>query len=116
MDILLLLVFIYISMSVTWVLYLAVMSIKMERDELKAKGKSFTWQQKIFGYPTVAVMLLADVVFNVTVGSLLFLEPPTQLLFTSRCQKHMHRKDFRGRLARSFCKYLLDPFEIGGHC
>ena len=116
MDTLFFILFIYVSMSVMWVLYLAVMSLKMERDELKAKGKDFTWQQKIFGYPVIIIMLLADVLFNITIGSLLFLEPPTQFLFTTRCQKHMHRKGFRGNLARTFCKYLLDPFEIGGHC
>lgn len=106
----------YICMSAMWILYLAVMSLKLERDELKAQGRDFTLTQKIFGYPVLIVMIVADVVFNWVIGSILFVELPREFLFTSRCQRHMKDNSFRGKLARSFCKHLLDPFEIGGHC
>ena len=63
------------------------------------------------------VALVLDVVFNVTLGSLVFLELPERrrLTFTMRCKKHMADAGWRGRLARWVCEGWLNPFEAG-HC
>lgn len=66
----------------------------------------------IFGFA-----LALDIVFNVTVGTLLFLELPQlrRLTFTMRCKSWMHNQSWRGRIARWVCDGWLNPFEAG-HC
>lgn len=61
--------------------------------------------------------LVLDVIFNVTVGTLAFLELPElrRLTFTMRCKKHMSADGWRGKLARWVCEGWLNPFEAG-HC
>ncbi len=63
------------------------------------------------------VALTLDVLFNVTVGTLAFLELPElrRLTFTMRCKKHMHDMGWRGDIARWVCHGWLNPFE-DGHC
>jgi hypothetical protein len=63
------------------------------------------------------VALVLDVIFNITVGTLAFLELPElrRLTFTMRCKKHMTATGYRGRLARWVCEGWLNPFE-DGHC
>jgi len=97
----------------TWGGYLSIMHLKSARDQ----GR-LTFGAKILGYPWLAIGLVADVLFNVIVGSLLFLEPPRELLFTSRVSRLNDSNSWRGKLARWFCRELLDPFDpdSDGHC
>lgn len=57
---------------------------------------------------------LLDVAFNMTIGSLVYLELPHELTFTSRCKRHKKRLDWRSDKAKWWCKQLnkFDP----GHC
>ena len=96
-------------MYITWTYYLAVMKLKLKRDELSIPAK-------IFGYPILWVGLLWDVLFNVVVGSLTFLEPPKELLFTARCNRHLQKLGWRQTVAMWWCSHFLDPFDEGGHC
>lgn len=97
-------------MVVTWVFYLAIMTLKRHRENL-------TTPAKFFAYPIIYLGLAVDVVFNVIAGSVFFLEPPKQLLFTGRVESHMHRTNWRGKLARWFCFHFLDMFDPDGkHC
>ena len=72
---------------------------------------------RVMSYAIVAVMLAFDVVFNLTVGSVLFLELPSTkaLTFTARCNTHLDDQNFRGEIARWVCNGWLNPFEPG-HC
>lgn len=71
---------------------------------------------KVLGYTYFVGFGLLDIALNVTVFTILFLEPPTTLTITNRCQKHMREDSWRGNLARWFCEKMLDPFQEGGHC
>lgn len=95
----------------TWGAYLSVMHLKVARDA----GK-LTPAAKALGYPWLAVGLVLDVVFNAVIGSLVFLEPPREWLFTSRVSRWNDEPGRRGDLARWICNELLDPFDAGGHC
>lgn len=103
--------FILLSIVLTWGLYLSVMHLKAARD-----AGRLTLGAKIFGYPWLALALVVDVLFNLVTGTLLFLELPRELLFTSRVSRWNDRPGWRGDLARWFCAQLLDPFDAGGHC
>jgi hypothetical protein len=70
---------------------------------------------RAMSYTLLGVMWVADLVFNVTVGSLVFLELPKTLMFTSRCSSHLKDEGWRGDLARWVCDGWLNPFEAG-HC
>lgn len=94
----------------TWGLYLAVMALKANKPKL-------TTAAKVFAYPLILVGILADTLYNLILGTILFLELPRQWLLTDRLQSHLHEDGWRGDLARWFCRNLLDPFDPRGrHC
>lgn len=108
------------SIQTTWTSYLAVMHLKEERERLVAEGKDFTKAQKFFGIPLIVRGLIIDVMMNILVGTVCFLEPPRydkkEFLFTGRVSRWNDKGGIRGDIARAFCADLLDPFEKGGHC
>ena len=101
---------VYVAMALMWLQYLAVMN-------LDGNKKRLTFIAKLWAYPILLAGLLSDVVFNVVLGSLMYLEIPREWLFTTRCERHLHADTWRGCLARWFCRNFLDPFDPdGGHC
>ena len=73
---------------------------------------------KILAAPWVVIGYALDVLVNVTVASLIFWEPPWELLVTTRLQRHIDaRYGWRHRRAQWICDHLLDPFDpTGNHC
>ncbi len=99
-------------LPVMWTLYLAVMHL----DTARRQGQ-LTTAAKVAGYPILFVGLAVDVLFNALWGSLLFLEPPREWLFTDRISRLNDAAGWRGRLACWICLELLDPFDPKGrHC
>jgi hypothetical protein len=68
-------------------------------------------------YVLLGVMIVADIGFNFTIGSALFLELPDirRPTFTQRCASHLDDDDWRGRIANYVCDGWLSPFE-SSHC
>lgn len=75
-------------------------------------------------YAILYFVLLWDVLFNILIGTLLFLELPElkRLTFTARCQKHLNTEDawkgkarYRYLVAAWVCEGWLNPSEPG-HC
>lgn len=100
----------YVLFCMTWIFYLAFMNLKDNRDKLTPGLKKIMT-------PWLVVGLALDVVFNVIYGTIVFRELPRELLFTSRCQRHLKKSSGRKlRVATWHCIRLLDPFEEGGHC
>lgn len=95
---------------ITWLLFLAIMSIKAAKDagRLTAGGR-------MFAIPVLAVGIAADVFLNVT-ATVPFVELPKEWLFTHRVSRHLNDANWRGTMSRWLCRNLLDPFEVGGHC
>ena len=98
---------------ITFLLYLAYVTLRVAHDNGKLKRAPIP--VRIVCYAILTAAVVCDAVFNVTLGSLLFLEPPRQWLFTERCALHRHEDGWRGRLARWVCEGWLNPFEAG-HC
>lgn len=108
----------YVAISLTalyslWVLFLAVMSLKRAYDD-----KTLSKPALIFGYPLLVVGLLVDLFVNVTVATLVLLEPPRELTVSDRLSRLVKgRKGWRKTGACWFCKHFLDVFDPSGvHC
>ena len=93
----------------TYIFYLAIMSLRKNKDKL-------TGASKVFGYQILFGGVMLDTLFNWTVGSLSFWEFPREFLFTARCDRWLRSETKRGKVARFYCIQLLDPFDINGHC
>lgn len=103
-------VFIYAATMFTWGMYLSVMNLMEQKDKL-------TLTTKIFAYPIAAIGVFADFFYNITVGTLMFLELPKEYLLTMRLDRHLTETGWRGKRARWACKNFLDPFARDGrHC
>ena len=101
-----------------WLFFIVVANFK-EKFESKKLGKFNTIAGKIL----VVLFVICDGLFNITYGSILFLEPPNRkrLLLTARLKHIIGRRKsltdiyWRYPLAMFFCKYLIEPWDIG-HC
>ena len=108
----------YVAISLTaiyalWVLFLAVMSLKRAYDD-----KTLSKPALIVGYPLLVVGLLIDFFVNVTVATLVLLEPPREFTVSDRLSRLAKGcKGWRKDGACWFCKHFLDVFDpYGKHC
>ena len=90
----------------TWVTYLAAMNFDRVRKEVGVSKVA-----EIFAMIMLGPGILMDVLLNLFVGTLLFVQIPKEWLFTGRMKRNKDRTDWRGKLARGICKDLLDPFD-----
>lgn len=103
----------FLGLWLLWVFYLAVMCLKRARD-----AGTLTKTAYALGQPVLIIGLLIDMLVNFTIVSIIFLEPPMEILVTSRLKRHIESDDgWRTTLARWFCATLLDSFDpSGSHC
>lgn len=106
-----LILYILLSMWITWLFYTSTMNLKRNRDKI-------TVYVKPFAYTTLGVGLVIDFLFQIIIGSLFFLEPPKELLFSGRVSRHLKEGDgWRKKQAKFWCANFLDPFDPSGeHC
>jgi len=74
---------------------------------------------RVLLFPWVALGYVADVVLNATLASVLFLDPPRELLVTTRLKRYIRRArwTWRGRVSWWVCEHMLDVFDPkGDHC
>jgi hypothetical protein len=106
------LIYIGVSLLITYALYVwyaAVMNIKRVRDI----GK-LTTLGKVFGYPTLVIGLILDLLVNWFVMTIILLEVPRELTVTSRLKRH-HKESTGYRLAVvKFFEPVLDPLDPSG--
>lgn len=104
-----------VSTFIVWVLYLLAMSLYKAR----ARGSLTGWKLRA-AQAFIAVCYLIDVVYNATIASLIFWEPPRwqEWTLTRRCNRHLDEGiGWRYTLAAFLCRRLLDPFAPNGtHC
>jgi hypothetical protein len=81
--------------------FVAVMHANAER---KRGELSTYWLVTLL--PLAVVGVLLDVAFNLTFGTVMYLELPRELLFTARCQRHFRGQGRRQRLAAWWAKQL----------
>lgn len=97
-----------------WLFYLAAMSI-MRAYEANTLLKPALWM----GAPVMFLAVLIDVLCNIFVMTILFLELPRQWLVTQRLSKWCCTEEpsWRKTVAKWVCVNLLDTFDPSGlHC
>lgn len=96
-----------------WVFFLAVMGLERVMD---AKGLPI--EVKIPGIIALFVGLFIDLIVNLTIASVIFLDPPREKTVTKRLKRYIEGEDgWRKNVAKWFCHRYLDPFDPdGGHC
>lgn len=103
----------YLLAFATWMLYLAAMAIIPKKSRLSPVAKAHA-------YVLVSVAIVMDAVLNIIVASVLFLDPPRDLLLTGRLKRYIRDPQefpWRRALALWVCEHLLDPFDPdGNHC
>ena len=104
------------TLAYMWGFYLLyVYTMSVYRAKLSGRLCGFSL---LLLYPFVLVAAVMDVVCNITIAALVFLEPPQELLVTTRLQRY-HGGDhgWRTSVAAYICDKLLDPFDpTGDHC
>jgi uncharacterized membrane protein len=93
-----------------WCHFAAVMRLKMLRD-----AGTLTTAEKVFGYYVAVRGLLIDFVYQVIVGSILFLELPREGTLSTRLWRLSTRgTGWRQRLALAIRTQLLDSVDPAG--
>lgn len=94
-----------------WVFYVCIMRLKMVQD-----NAALTKGQKVFAYPTLVVGFVLDVVFNLIVCTLLFLEIPREWTVSARLWRHsnVEKDSWRKRVALAIRVELLDSIDPRG--
>lgn len=101
-----------LALGVTYalfVLYCAVMNIKRVRDMGKLTPIGYA-----FGYPTLLIGYALDVLCNVFVMSLVFLELPKETTVTARFKRHNRESTGWRKRIVLFFEPLLDPLDPSG--
>lgn len=100
---------------VLFVLYLAYVTLWVAKNNGRLAAAPLP--VRFIAWSILGTAAVVDGLFNIVVGSLLFLEPPElhRLMFTDRCKKWMNDPGWRGRIARWVCEGWLNPFE-DHHC
>lgn len=97
-----------------WCAYVLVMGLY--RAHLARRMSRVTY---VLAAPALLVGVLMDVLANIVIASVVFLEPPREWLVTQRLQRHITQDmgTWRGYLAAWVCTHLLDVFDPSGdHC
>ena len=100
----------------TWLFFLAIMSLLSARNN----GK-LTKTSEVMATPILIVGWCLDFSLNMC-ATPVFLDLPQELLLTIRCDRYLSIANptglnkYRQRFARLLCQNLLDPFQSGGHC
>lgn len=73
---------------------------------------------KALATPGGLVFSLVDVVLNYTLCTVFFMELPPSGCYTltKRLTAYLSESGGRSKVAYYICHYILNPFQIGGHC
>ena len=113
----------FLFMYLVWAVYVMVMNMIRVKDNMP-------FASKCLAYPLAIVGVVLDMLLNIVVGTILFLDLPKiqHLLLTARLQEYIDDynkltepatglRRWRHKAALWICKDLLDPFDPRGfHC
>lgn len=95
---------------VLWILYVAMMRLRQVRDA----GK-LTLAMKVLGYPWLFFGLFIDLVLNVVLGSIVFVELPREYTLSERLWRHSQESTgYRQKWAEAIRVNLLDAIDPTG--
>jgi hypothetical protein len=102
-----------LSLYALWLFYLAVMNLYRAK-----KDSTISKVALVLGYPILIVGVLLDLIVNVVIMSIVFLELPRELLVTQRLTRLIQSGfSWRANLAYWICHHFLNAFDPSGdHC
>lgn len=102
-----------LAVWVCWLGYILVMGLR----RAQMTGRLSKWVL-VLASPVIISAILLDVLVNLAVAPILFLDFPQELLLTSRLQRYNDGADGWRKTASTFiCEHLLDVFDPSGdHC
>ena len=103
------------SLTTLWILWaMYVFTMGIYKAKLNGKLHKFTF---ILALPIVIPAVILDFLVNMTIASVIFLDPPRELLVTKRLQRYAKMSGWRKRLADAICSKTLDIFDPQeNHC
>ena len=105
----------FLSLYILWIFFLAVMNLSRCKE-----NNTITKPALYLGYPILLVGYCLDVVINVTILTVLFLDLPSSWTITGRLKDYIYKSPsgkWREKLAVWFCSNLLNSFDPDGkHC
>ena len=106
-----LLTFVLVTLWALWVLYIAMMNIK--RVEAT---QPLPIRVRLLVYPTIAVFEIVEIVANVIVCTILFLDWPREHRVSDRLRRYSRQPNTAGWRLQivKFLKPMLDPFDPAG--
>jgi uncharacterized protein with PQ loop repeat len=95
-----------------WFYYVQVMGMMAARDAGRIPPDTLRICQAV-----LLVGLAFDVLYNVIIGTIIFLDLPREATLTARLIRYKKAGGWRGKVANYICANLLDPFDPSGcHC
>jgi hypothetical protein len=103
-------VFLWCALVIFYTLYLAAINVWENRHDVD-------WWVLLLAAPALFWMVLFDVVMNLTVFTVLMLDPPRELLVTQRMKRYraLMNNSWRKRFAAGLCTNVLNPFDPTKH-
>jgi len=99
-------------LALSWFIYIAVFSTKPKSKEIKNRSPFLYW----FMVSIAAAGWVLDIVLNVLLFSVLFLDYPRELTITNRLRRYLRsRTGWRYKAADWICKNMLEPIDCK-HC
>jgi hypothetical protein len=98
----------YVLAVVAWLFYVAVMHLIKVRHQLHPVAK-------VHAYALAAIGIALDVILNVAVATVVFLDLPREWLLTARLRRLKAGTGWRRSVAAWICEHLLNQFDEG-HC
>jgi hypothetical protein len=94
---------------IVWVLYLAIMSLRLVRDQGRLP-------KAVEPYAKVIILagLALDCIYNLTVGTIIFMDLPQELLLTDRLERYKYGSDKSNWRYAEACEWgdtFLDPYD-----
>lgn len=104
--------YVLLALYLLFILYTSVMNILAAHKAGRIKPAAYPFAVSIF-----VLGVLLDLVVNLVIFTILFLEIPQHWLVTKRLASHKPHNTWRGKLARWICETFLNPFDpTGDHC
>lgn len=95
---------------VFYLLFIVTMAAKAAWDDLSTLPR-------LLLLPAALVAVLMDMIFNLIPATIIFMDPPHELMFTKRLDRYEQLgQGWRYWTAIWICQNLLNPFQSGGHC
>lgn len=104
-----------VSILLTWYVVATAFVGVMHAKKVLASGQNIAFVFKAPLVLTAIIGILADIAFNLSVGTIIYKELPKELLFTARCKRHLNGgSSWRKERATWWCNEMHKFDE--GHC